>query len=211
MAKNELTERIGLIGGAFNPIHIGHLLLAQKALETYELSRIIFIPCAKPPHKDDSSLAAAEHRLAMVEAAIADDIRFEVSDIEIRRGGISYTIDTVRELKRLNETAKYFFIIGEDSLGELHTWKDIATLLELCEFVVFARPSYHASPPQPSYELGALQRLYANIKHGRLVEVSSSEIRYRIAEGMSIRYLVPRLVEMYIYEHNLYRVKHPKR
>jgi nicotinate-nucleotide adenylyltransferase len=147
----------------------------------------------------------------MIESAIADDIRFEVSDIEIKRGGVSYTIDTVKELKAINKTARYFFIIGEDTLEELHKWKDISTLLELCEFIVFARPGYQSSSSRPPSRLEALQKLYDSVKHGRLIEVSSSEVRYRIAEGMSIRYLVPRLVEMYIYEHNLYRPRNHKK
>ena len=200
-------SKIGILGGTFNPIHIGHLILAQGALESFDLSRVLFIPCAQPPHKDASSLADASHRLAMVEAAVEGDPRFEVSDIEIRRGGISYAIDTARQLRRLHPLSKLYFIIGSDTLRELHLWKDVYALLPLCTFITFGRPGpgagrlrpedLHLDPPWP-------ERLLRNHITARLVEVSSSDIRHRAAEGMSIRYLAPEVVEMYIAEHRLY-------
>lgn len=208
MAANR-SNRIGLLGGTFNPVHIGHLILAQCAAETYELSRTLFVPCAVPPHKNGGALAASAHRLAMLQAALQDDLRFEISDIEIRRRGPSYSVETVAELCRRHPAAELFFIIGADSLRELHLWKDIYSLLSMCRFVAFGRPGVDVErvrpedmrldPPWP-------ERLLRDLKPGRPVGVASSDIRRRVAEGMSIRYLVPRAVEMYIAEHGLYRL-----
>lgn len=198
------NARLGILGGTFNPVHLGHLILAQNALETFDLSKVILIPCFSPPHKHKTGLASAAHRVAMLEAAVEGDPRFEVSDIETRRQGVSYSVDTVMELRRLHPRAELVFIVGADSLAELHLWKDIGRLLTLCRFAVFQRPGTKPAakialePPWP-------ERLQKSIRPGRLVEISSSDIRHRLAEGMSIRYLVPSPVEMYIAEHRLYR------
>jgi len=198
---------IGILGGTFNPVHLGHLILAQTALETFDLSRILLVPCAVPPHKEAAGLIAAGHRRAMVEAAIEGDLRFDLCDAELRRGGVSYAVDTVRELRRTYPDAALHFLIGSDTLPELHLWKDIYRLLDLCRFAVFARPAPRGGALRP----GDLQlrepwgrRLLENRVTGRLVDISSSDIRHRVAEGMSIRYLVPPAVEMYIAEHRLY-------
>jgi nicotinate-nucleotide adenylyltransferase len=205
--QNPVPGRIGILGGTFNPVHIGHLILAQTAIETLELSRMLFIPCATPPHKSPSRLTPAKHRLAMLEMAVEGDPRFEVSDAEIRRGGISYTLDTVADLHKTCPDAELVFIIGADTLPELHLWKEVYTLLALCRIVAFARPGVrlgtlsakdlHLDSPWP-------ERLLKDIRIGRLIEISSSDVRHRIAEGLSIRYLVPAAVEMYIAEHGLY-------
>lgn len=199
-------NRLGILGGTFNPFHLGHLVLAQDAFEQLGLSHVLFIPCATPPHKKCRGLIPAHHRLAMLEAVIDGDERFMASDIEIKRGGPSYAIDTVREVRNLFPESAIHFIAGSDSLPELHLWKDIYDLLCLCEFRVFERPGSPAAdvkgilrlkPPWP-------ERLLATIMRGHRVEISSSEIRNRIAEGLSIRYLVHPAVEMYISEHRLY-------
>ena len=199
--------RIGVFGGTFNPVHMGHLIMAQDALELFELSRILFIPCARPPHKA-AALASAEHRLAMLQAALEGELRFEASDIEVRRGGMSWSVDTIRELRASYPGAEITLIVGSDSLLELHAWRDVYTLLGLCRVVTLARPGVDLDalgrvdlkldPPWPD-------RLRAQIRVGHLVNISSTDIRYRIAEGMSIRYLVHPAVEMYISEHRLYR------
>ena len=205
--RRKPKSRVGILGGSFNPIHTGHLILAQSAVEALELSTVLFIPCAIPPHKSAASLIAAEHRLAMVQAAIEGDFRFEASDIEIARGGISYAVETVAQLYPIHPGAELCFIIGADTLRELHSWKDIYSLLRLCRFVTFSRPgtslqevtqdSLRLDPPWP-------ERLIADVVAGRQIDISSSDIRHRAAEGMSIRYLVPEAVEMYIAEHRLY-------
>jgi nicotinate-nucleotide adenylyltransferase len=202
--------RIGLIGGTFNPIHVGHLIAAQSALEHFELAKVVFIPCATPPHKDGGALIEARHRLAMVQAAIEDDLRFEASDIEIQRGGRSYTVDTAQTFHEQAPDAELCFIIGADTLPELRLWRDIQRLLTLVRFVCLARPgtdlaALQATPDRIGLPAPWPSRLLADVVEGRQVDISSSDIRYRLVEGMSIRYLVPAAVEMYIAEHGLYR------
>jgi len=200
-------KRIGIMGGTFNPIHLGHLMLAQSAYEQYDLNKVLFIPCARPCHKRAPRLLSGEHRLAMVEAALADDARFEASDLELRRGGISYSIDTLRALHEELPDTEFFFIIGTDSLLELPQWRQIKTLLELCTFVTFYRPGVDNVALKPeSLDLPAPwpEKLLEHVQPGRQVQVSSSEIRHRVAEGLSIRYMVPHPVEIYISEHKLY-------
>jgi len=182
--------------------------MAKDAVEHFDLSKVLFMPCAQPPHKLPSVLAPAHHRLAMLEAAIEGDLNFEVSDIEIQRGGVSYTIDTMRALAEENPGVELCFIIGSDSLSELHLWKDIALLLKLCRIVTIVRPGtdlvalrkLDLKLPAPWQE-----RLLADARGGHLIDISSTDIRYRVAEGMCIRYLVSPAVDMYITEHSLYR------
>lgn len=200
--------RLGVLGGTFNPVHLGHLIMAKDALEQFELSKVLFVPCAQPPHKSPTELAPARHRLAMLEAAVEGDLHFEVSDMEIQRGGVTYTIDTLRVLAENNPEAEICFIIGADSLMELHLWKDISHLLKLCRIVTIARPGVDLAAlhklnlnlPDPWPE-----RLLADVRSGHMIDISSTDIRYRVAEGMCIRYLVSPAVDMYITEHSLYR------
>jgi nicotinate-nucleotide adenylyltransferase len=198
-------NKLGILGGSFNPVHNGHLILAQSALETYELDRVLFIPCARPPHKDPGMLLPGRVRMEMLEAAIEGDLRFECSSVELDRGGVSYAVDTLTELTALYPNHDLYFIIGDDTLVELHLWHRIYDLLPLCTFVTFARQldqvvraeALHLDSPWP-------ERLLENVTLGRRFELSSSDMRHRVAEGMSIRYLVPDAVDMYITEHHLY-------
>lgn len=202
------TVRIGILGGTFNPVHLGHLILAQEAAEMCELSKVLFVPCAQPPHKPTAALSPDRHRLAMLQAAVEDNLGFEVSDTELCRGGVSYSIDTVRELKQEDESVELCFIIGSDMLRELHLWKDVAELMQLCRFLTFQRPGSCIEALKPDAVGLAphqVETLLKDVRIGRQIDISSSDIRYRVAEGMSIRYLVPQAVEMYIAEHNLYR------
>ena len=204
-----MNASIGILGGSFNPIHVGHLILAQDAAEKFELDRVYFVPSANPPHKPAETLAPAEHRAAMIEAAIEGDARLALSRCELEREGVSYTIDTVRDFAAHFPGAALRFIIGADTLPELKSWRAIRELLTLCEFVTLARPGFRPEslgdaqiglpPPWP-------ERLRARIACGHVVEVSSTDIRMRLAEGLSIRYLVPSPVEMYICEHRLYGI-----
>ena len=201
------ASRIGILGGTFNPVHLGHLILAQSALEACDLSKVLFIPCGVPPHKNPGFLIEAKHRLAMVRAALAGDPRFEASDVEIRRPGISYAVDTVAHLRELYQGAELVFILGSDTLGELYLWKSIYSLMTLCRFAVFCRPGFDVRTMQAAslhIESPWAERLAEGVVMGRQIDISSSDIRYRIAEGMSIRYLVPLEVERYIAEHGLY-------
>ena len=200
-------RRIGLFGGTFNPPHMGHMIIAQDAFHAFDLSKVVFIPCYTPPHKTPSHLASTKHRLAMLEAAIEDDVRYELSDIEIENGGASYSVDTARYFKKQYPDAELCFIIGTDSLVELYMWKDIEELLQLCRFITISRPGYYEDGiGEDALKLSApwAQKLLNDVRKGISIDVSSSDVRYRIAEGMSVKYLVPRAVEMYMAEHNLY-------
>jgi nicotinate-nucleotide adenylyltransferase len=201
------VPRIGLLGGSFNPVHLGHLVMAEDALEHFALGSVLFVPAALPPHKTLSRLSDAVHRVSMLRLAIESNPRFDVEVDEIQRGGVSYSVDTVRRLQAKYPESRLHFIIGGDTLRELHTWKDVHVLLELCEFITIARPGFAASEleaaplglpdPWPS-------RLRANLVTDHLVEISSTDIRQRVARGLSIRHLVPPAVERYIVEHQLY-------
>lgn len=194
-------EKLGILGGTFNPIHLGHLLIAQDALEQAGLDRVLLIPSATPPHKPNDNLATARHRLSMVKLAIRGDRRLAVDDREIKRGGISYSVDTVTELKRQWPRADFYFIIGTDSLHELPTWKNYQQLIRLCSFLAVARPGYKVKFRQP---VGA-NSARVTIIVGHACDVASREIRMRIAKRQSIRYLVPEAVRKYIAEQKLYQ------
>lgn len=203
-----MKSRIGVFGGTFNPVHLGHLILAQDALEAFDLSRILFVPCNLPPHKDAGHLISAAHRAAMLEKALEDNPDFEICDLEIRRGGTNYSIDTIRHLRKIYPRHELFFIIGSDSLLELHQWKEIDELLNLCQFAIFIRPGFDlkkADSRNLKLAPALSQSLLKNVVAVHQVDISASDIRHRIAEGMSIRYLVPNAVEIYIAEHNLYK------
>ena len=199
-------ERIGVFGGSFDPVHMGHLTIAQDAVEQLELNRLIFVPAAVPPHKQDKTLVEGRHRFEMLQLATEANLSFEVSDMELQRGGISYTFDTIKQIQFEHPGAELFFIIGLDSLAELHLWRNIEPLLELCTVVPFARggedPARVAEQIQLSnaWKTKLLERLIRIHE----IEISASDIRMRQAEGLSIRYLVPPEVEMYIAEHHLY-------
>jgi len=205
-----LQDVIGILGGTFNPVHNGHLIMAQDALECFGLSRVLFIPCCAPPHKAADGLAPAEDRLAMVARAIEEDERFSASRMEMDRGGISYAIDTVGVLRDQYPDSRICFIIGADTLPELHTWKNIEKLLGLCEFVTLARPGVSAGDLADHLQLpgGAAKQLLKRVAVGHQVDISSSDIRRRVEDGRSIRYLVPRSVERYIQSSALYRKEH---
>jgi nicotinate-nucleotide adenylyltransferase len=202
-----MSERIGIFGGSFNPVHLGHLVAAQDALEHMGLFRVIFLPVAQPPHKPARPLAPASDRLEMLRLAIADDPRFEVSDEEIARGGVSYTVDTLRRFRARYPAATLYFLVGGDSLMELHTWRDILAVLNLAEIVTVTRPgipleqltteTLRLPEPWPA-------RLAANVVAGHRLDISSTDIRNRVARGRSIRYLVPAAVERYIRAHQIY-------
>jgi nicotinate-nucleotide adenylyltransferase len=184
--------RIGIMGGTFDPIHHGHLILARDAREALELRRIIFVPNHLSPHKLGRFAAPPELRAAMVRAAIEGEQGFEIDEVEILRGGTSYTIDTALHLRALYPEADLFYLVGEDNLAELHTWRRVDELLYLVQLVVMARAT--DGPPHP----------YITLRQRR-VDISATDIRARIAKGQSIRYLVPDKVRAIIENHQLYR------
>lgn len=186
--------KIGILGGTFNPIHIGHLILADEVREKLGLDKVIFVPTYIPPHKQNSEVAAADERLRMVKAAIKGNKFFKTSDIEIKRKGPSYTVDTVKALNKKFPGEELYFIAGSDLLKYLDEWKDFQELLGLMKFVVATRPGYPLEKI-PAY----VQRVSI-----RAVDVSAFEIRECIKESKSFRYLVPEAVFEYINKKKLY-------
>ena len=191
-------DRIGIFGGSFNPIHGGHLLIAESALESCDLSKVLFIPVFTPPHKETRVLPS-EHRAEMIRLAIQDNPSLHLDLIELERQGVSYTIDTIRELNsRYKGLIQLILIIGSDSLLEFTTWKDYTILLEICEIAVVPR-----SKSELSRTPIELKNKYTLIDMPE-VNISSTDIRERIKSGCSIRYMVPEDVRKYILKHNLY-------
>lgn len=190
--------KIGLFGGSFDPIHSGHLIVAESIKEKLSLDKVIFVPAAQNPLKNHSVIASNQDRVNMIHLAIQDNPHFQVSEIELSRGGASYTIDTVRDLKAaLPAGVKLFWIAGIDILNKLHLWKEIETLKKLVQFVIVSRPN---SPSDKNPEIN--QFIYYDEIQTTL---SSSYIRKALTEKKSIRYLVPKLVEAYIAEKGLYQ------
>ncbi len=201
-------ERLGILGGSFDPVHLGHLIMAQCALEQARLARIVFVPCRRQPLKPCADAMAPQHRLAMLHAALDGDARFAVSDLELRRAGPSYSIDTVRAFRQRHPEARLFFIMGADALLDLHRWHEAGVLLELCTIVTVTRPGIEPdalTPERLQLASAITQRLQADMVHCCGIGISSTAIRQRVAQSLSIRYLVPPRVDDYIREHQLYR------
>ncbi len=187
--------KIGILGGTFNPIHIGHLILAEEVREKLKLDEVIFVPTNLAPHKDNSDIASCGVRLAMVKLAIKGNRYFVVSDIEIKRDGRSYTIDTLKEFKKMYPQDELYFIIGSDLLKYLDDWKDLDEIIQMVRFVVATRPGY------------PLEKIPSHISTIpiRAVDISGFEIRKAIKENKSFQYLVPETVLKYINKKRLYR------
>jgi nicotinate-nucleotide adenylyltransferase len=202
------VRKIGVLGGSFNPVHLGHLLLAETAREALELEKVLLIPAKLPPHKSASALAGGRDRLEMVRLAAAENPALEASDIELRRAGVSYTVDTVQALReQYGADAEIYFLIGLDTVSELPSWHEVRRLAGLCKFVPLSRP--RGPRPRSAALQRAIGRDEARAILGRaiampLLEISSSDIRRRIAAGRSIRYLVPDSVIAYIRRRRLY-------
>jgi nicotinate-nucleotide adenylyltransferase len=202
--------RLGVMGGTFDPIHIGHLVTAEEARFQFGLEKVVFIPSAHPPHKTGNPQSAAEDRIRMVELAIEGNPALAVSDMEIVRPGLSYTIDTMRELHRLHGAeTEIYFITGADAILEILTWKDPEELLLEGRFIAATRPGYplhkltEALPVFNSAGEEAMKRVYA--MEIPALAVSSTDIRQRATEGRPFRYLVPEVVWTYINDRGLYR------
>lgn len=193
------SQRIGIFGGTFDPPHIGHLIIAEQARTQLKLDRVLFIPAYRPPHKRGRASAAPLHRLKMVRLAVRGNNRFAVSDMELRRKGISYTIDTVQEIRRRNPEAKIFLILGSDNLVEFHTWKSYRELVALTNLVIYPRGQYRGQRPS------RLRKARIHFLRGMLLDISSSALRQLVRTKNSIRYLVPAEVERYIVSRKLYR------
>jgi nicotinate-nucleotide adenylyltransferase len=189
--------RLGLFGGTFDPPHTGHLIAAQDAALTLGLDRILFVPASVPPHKQDRAITPGPLRLRMLALALNADARFAVDSLELERAGPSYTVDTLRELRR-RVPGEWTLLLGADQFAEFATWREPEEVLRLATVAVLDRAGY--SPSQPTHEA----RDVVHVAVTR-VDISSTAIRQRVASGVSIRYLVPAGVEAYIAQTGLYR------
>ena len=198
-------KKVGIMGGTFNPIHNGHLFLAEHAYEQVKLDYVLFMPTMNPPHKTETDVISAEHRLNMVKLAIKDNPNFVLSDLELNRPGLTYTSDTLKILKEKEPDTEFYFIVGADSLMMMTKWKDPQTVFSLSTIVVGGRENYLKK--QLIDQAAYLEETYK----GKIIlldmpniEISSEYIRERIAERKSIRYYVPDEVLSYIKAYNLY-------
>ncbi len=213
--------KTGILGGTFNPIHFAHLRIAEEVRETCALDRVLFMPAAAPPHKAVAGETSFAQRLAMIEAAIADNPGFESSDLEARRSGKSFSVDTLDLLRQIDPQGEHYFIVGLDSFRDLATWKNYPRLFELAHLVVTARPGVLLPDPLAALPVAVqgdfcydekLKKLWH--RSGNMVlfleetrlDISSTLIRRKVAAGESIRYLVPPAVAAYIADQRLYRL-----
>ncbi len=200
--------RLGIYGGSFNPVHIGHLLVAECCREQAALEQVWFVPLSVPAHKQTDAIAPAQHRVEMLRLATGGHEAFHVSTIEIERGGVSYTVDTLDQLRREDPTRELYLILGADALADLPAWRDPARICELAKLLVVRRGGL----PMPNFEVLApfasstrIEQASADQIEMPAIELSSRELRQRVNEGHSIRFRVPRAVEKYIETQGLYR------
>ena len=200
--------KLGILGGTFDPIHLGHLIIAEEAMSSLGLDRVLFVPAGDPWMKADTTITPRQHRLAMVLDAVGDNQKFKVSPSELERFGPSHTVETLKEFKEdYGLQTELYFIIGADALKDFGKWHEPERVLELCTLAVVGRPA------QEELDLSALEATLPGIgkRVARVddvaIGVSATDIRERVAEGRSIKYLVPPAVEAYIQEHGLYKEK----
>jgi len=189
---------VGLFGGSFNPPHVAHQVIANVVRDQFAMDEVWWIPNAQPPHKPDSELAAAHHRLAMTRVATDDDPAFQVSDIEIRRDGVSYTVDTVRALQEEHPSIRFALIIGSDSLDSFASWHRPDEIASRVPMIVYKRPGPIESVAPPRFAN------HVRFVAAPVMEISGTEVRKRREAGRSIRYFVPEPVRRYIEENDLY-------
>ncbi|MEN9231384.1 MAG: nicotinate-nucleotide adenylyltransferase [Thermostichus sp. DG02_5_bins_236] len=203
-ASDPKVKRIAILGGTFNPIHQGHLIMAEQALWQFHLDQILWMPAGDPPHKPLAPGATTADRLAMVKLAIADHEHFACSELEIHRQGRSYTIETLRSLIQEQPDTQWFWIIGVDALRDLPQWHQAQELAQICHWIVAPRvDAGHA--PQVLRAVAEKLPLQAELLEAPTLTLSSTYLREQIQKGGSIRYLVPTAVEQYIHQHQLYR------
>jgi nicotinate-nucleotide adenylyltransferase len=188
--KISLRKKIGIFGGTFDPVHHGHLILARDALEQLELDELIFIPAALSPHKLSGSPATADARVEMLRAAIEGEPRFCLDSLELERPAPSYTVDTIEALRSREPEAQFVYLIGEDNVAQLTTWRRFLDLSKMVQFAVLDRTGLRTQHPYPTVR--------------RHIDISASDIRIRVARGQSIRYFVPLAVEKIIRARQLY-------
>ena len=204
-------DRVLLFGGSFDPIHHGHLIIGRHVAEHLGIARVVLVPSAIPPHKQNQRLAPAADRLAMCRLAVADDPQFEVSDWEIGRSGPNYTLYTVEHFRTLlGPEAELYWVVGMDSLNELETWHRVGELVDACTIVTAARPGFE--PPDAKtlsrrFNAAQIEKLHRHVIEGPRIDIAGTDIRARVQVGRSIRYLVPEAVLAHIVAHGLYRAR----
>jgi nicotinate-nucleotide adenylyltransferase len=192
-----MGTRLGVMGGTFDPIHVGHLVTAEEALYQFGLDEVVFVPTGRPWMKEHDVVASAAHRYRMTEIGIAPEPRFRVSSMEVDRGGRTYTVDTLRALLEEEPDRGLWFITGADAMLEIMAWKDPETLFGLAHFIAATRPGYDVEP--------FADRAGVTVMEIPALAISSTDIRARAGSGRPIRFLVPDAVERYIVEERLYR------
>jgi len=208
--SSKFYKKIGIMGGTFNPIHHGHLVTAQEALSQFKLDKVIFIPTGNPPHKIENEVASAEDRYIMTVIATSSNSNFFVSRMEIDRKGKSYTIDTVRQLRKIyGKNSLLYFITGADAILEILTWKNTDEIVSLCKFIAATRPGYNLSRIEDLRKrlfgkAGAADEKIYEMEIPAL-SISSTDIRNRIKHNRPIDYLLPERVSNYILKHELYK------
>ena len=206
---SDASEKVVLLGGSFDPVHHAHLICARAVAEAVAVGRVVLVPAAQPPHKK-GTVASAEDRLAMLRLAVAGDDLFEIDDVELRRGGASYTYDTLAAIRARRPGARLHWVIGADMLRDLHLWRRVNEVLEMAELLVMVRPPWDREMEQTFAALAGrlgsevADRLRRHVVPTPLVDISSTEVRRRVAAGLSIRYLVSEAVRDYIERRGLY-------
>ena len=200
-----MPQRLGILGGTFDPIHYGHLIIAQEAADALHLDSVLFLPAAIQPLKRGRRTTPASARLAMIERAIADNPRFQISRADLDHPGVSYTVDTLSRLRAAwGPDAAFWFIIGEDSLANLLAWRDPAGIIARTRLAVAPRPEVQVPWTRLDAALPALRSCIDPVP-APLIAISATDLRARVAAGRTIRYLMPPAVEAYIAENGLYR------
>ncbi len=200
--------RIGIFGGTFDPVHLGHLILAEQCREQGKLDQVWFVPAARPPHKQEQPLTSFDRRAEMLALAVAGQPAFQVHDLERRRAGPSYTVDTLTEIHEQHPKDDLLLLIGSDVLPDLAYWREPQRIVSLARLLVVARlgwPTWSADKLGEALQLPATEILPFQEIHAPLIDISSRDLRSRIARRQSVRYLVPRAIEAYIEAHHLYQ------
>jgi nicotinate-nucleotide adenylyltransferase len=200
-------KQIGVFGGTFDPVHLGHLVMAEQCREQAHLDELWFIPAARPPHKPDQALTPFHHRVEMLSLAVAGCPAFQIDPLEQDRPGPSYTVDTLAALRQRHPDADLHLIVGSDCLPDLPSWREPAKIAEQAGLLIVARPAWPLWPAEQLRQALCIPvggTLRQQVVHTPLIDIASRDIRRRRAEGRTIRYLVPRAVECYIDTHRLY-------
>lgn len=208
-----MNQRIGVYGGTFDPIHLGHLVIAEFAREQFDLEQVLFVPSGNPPHKSKERITSPRQRLEMVQLAVAGNARFAVCDYEVCRDSISYTVQTLQHLKQTHPGAELYLILGADNLRELPNWHQPDAIAELAHLCFAARPGSELDFSMLNGVIAGSRAQDARTHQlaTPLLEISSSDIRRRAANGNTIRYLVPAPVHAYIEAEGLYQANSPAR